>query len=225
MVRILVVEDDPNILKLLPSDLELEGYTVFTAKDGLEGLERARTLKPDLLILDIMLPKMNGYDVCRSLRKDGSEIPIMMLTAKGQEADKVIGLDIGADDYVTKPFGGMELLARVKALLRRHKRQLDKMEKIKFDDVAINFKSMEALKKGKPIALTAKEFQILELLVRHRGEVVSRRMFLEEIWGYEDMPSTRTVDNQVLTLRQKLSPKDAEAYIVTIHGVGYKFVA
>lgn len=223
MVRILVVEDDPNILKLLPSDLELEGYTVFTAKDGIEGLDRARTLKPDLLILDIMLPQMNGYDVCRALRKDGSEIPIIMLTAKGQEADKVIGLDMGADDYVTKPFGGMELLARVKALLRRHKRQLDKMEKIKFDDISINFKGMEALKKGKPIALTAKEFQILELLVRHRGEVVSRRQFLEEIWGYDDMPSTRTVDNQVLTLRQKLHPKDTEAYIATIHGVGYKF--
>src|SRR5882762_2352764 len=154
MVRILVIEDDPNILKLLPSDLELEGYTVITAKDGMEGLDRARTVKPDLIILDIMLPKMNGYDICRTLRKDGSETPIIMLTAKGQEADKVIGLDMGADDYVTKPFGGMELLARVKALLRRHKRQLDKMEKIKFDDVAINFKSMEALKKGKPIALT-----------------------------------------------------------------------
>jgi DNA-binding response OmpR family regulator len=223
MVRILVIEDDPNILKLLPSDLELEGYTVITAKDGMEGLDRARTVKPDLIILDIMLPKMNGYDICRTLRKDGSDTPIIMLTAKGQEADKVIGLDMGADDYVTKPFGGMELLARVKALLRRHKRQLDKMEKIKFDDVAINFKSMEALKKGKPIALTAKEFQILELLVRHRGEVVSRRQFLEEIWGYEDMPSTRTVDNQVLTLRQKLSPKDTEAYITTIHGIGYKF--
>jgi len=225
MARILVIEDDPNILKLLPSDLELEGYTVFTAKDGMEGLDRARSLKPDLIILDIMLPKMNGYDVCRTLRKDGSETPIMMLTAKGQEADKVIGLDIGADDYVTKPFGGMELLARVKALLRRHKRELDKLEKIKFDDISVNFKSMEAVKKGKPIALTAKEFQILELLVRHRGDVVSRRQFLEEIWGYEDMPSTRTVDNQVLTLRQKLHPKDTEAYIATIHGVGYKFTA
>jgi len=225
MARILVIEDDPNILKLLPSDLELEGYTVFTAKDGMEGLDRARSLKPDLIILDIMLPKMNGYVVCRTLRKDGSETPIMMLTAKGQEADKVIGLDIGADDYVTKPFGGMELLARVKALLRRHKRELDKLEKIKFDDISVNFKSMEAVKKGKPIALTAKEFQILELLVRHRGDVVSRRQFLEEIWGYEDMPSTRTVDNQVLTLRQKLHPKDTEAYIATIHGVGYKFTA
>ncbi len=225
MVRILVVEDDPNILELLPSDLELEGYTVFTAKDGLEGLERAKTLKPDLMILDVMLPKMSGYDVCRALRRDGSEMPIIMLTAKGQEADKVIGLDFGADDYVTKPFGGMELMARVKALLRRHKRVLDKVEKVKFDDVVVNFKRMEASKKGKPISLSPKEYQILELLLRHRGEVVSRRQFLEEIWGYDEMPSTRTVDNQLVTLRQKLSPKDPETYIVTIHGVGYKFIA
>ncbi len=224
MARILLIEDDPNILKLIPSDLELEGHIVFTAKDGMEGLDRARSLKPDLIILDIMLPKMNGYDICRTLRKDGSEVPIIMLTAKGQEADKVIGLEMGADDYVTKPFGGMELMARVKALLRRHKRQLDKLEKVKFDDILIDFKGMEATRKGKSISLTAKEFQLLELLVRHKNQVVSRRQFLEEIWGYEDMPSTRTVDNQILTLRQKLDPKDPEAYITTIHGVGYKFV-
>jgi two-component system alkaline phosphatase synthesis response regulator PhoP len=224
MVRILVVEDDPKILKLLSSDLELEGYSVLTAKDGVEGLEQAKNMKPDLIILDVMMPKMNGYDVCRALRKDGSDIPIIMLTAKGQEAEKVVGLEIGADDYVTKPFGGMELMARVKALLRRHKRELDKIETITFDDVSVDFKKMEASKKGKPIALTAKEFQILELLVRHRGEVVSRQKFLEDIWGYEEMPSTRTVDNQMATLRQKLSPKDVEVYIRTVHGVGYKFV-
>ncbi len=224
MVRILVVEDDPTILKLLSGDLELEGYTVSTAKDGLEGLEKAKTLKPDLLILDVMMPKMNGYDVCRALRKDGSDIPIIMLTARGQEAEKVVGLNQGADDYVTKPYGSMELIARVKALLRRHKRVLDKVEKIKFGDVQVDFKRMEATRKGKPLSLTVKEFQMLELLVRHRGEVVSRQQFLEDVWGYEEMPSTRTVDNRVVTLRQKVSPQDPEAYIATIHGVGYKFV-
>ncbi len=223
MARILVVEDDPKILKLLAGDLELEGYLVTTAVDGEQGLERAKSLKPDLMILDVMMPKMSGYDVCRALRKDGSDMPIIMLTAKGQETEKIVGLDLGADDYVTKPFSGMELMARVKALLRRHKRELDKVEKVEFDGLAVDFKKMEAARKGKPIALTAKEFQILELLIRHRGEVVSRRQFLEEVWGYDEMPSTRTVDNQVLTLRQKLSPKDTEAYIVTIHGVGYKF--
>jgi DNA-binding response OmpR family regulator len=225
MARILVVEDDPKILKLLSSDLELEGYSVFTAKDGEEGLERARKQKPDLMILDVMMPKMNGYDVCRSLRKDGSDVPIILLTAKGQESEKVVGLDLGADDYVTKPFGGMELMARVKALLRRHKRELDKLEKTEFDDVKVDFKKMEATKKGKSIALTAKEYQILELLIRNKGNVVSREQFLQDVWGYEDLPSTRTVDNQVLSLRQKLSPKDTDGYITTVHGVGYKFTA
>jgi DNA-binding response OmpR family regulator len=225
MVRILVVEDDSTLSKLLASDLELEGYSVITAKDGLEGLEQAKTLNPDLILLDIRLPKMNGYDVCRALRKDGSDVPIIMLTAKGQETEKVVGLDHGADDYMTKPYGSMELIARVRALLRRHKRHLDKVEKTKFDDVTVDFPRMEATKKGKPIELTRKEFQILELLVRHRGEVVSRRQFLEEVWGYDEMPSTRTVDNRVMQLRHKLSPENPEAYIISVHGSGYKFIA
>ncbi|MFA5975134.1 MAG: response regulator transcription factor [Elusimicrobiota bacterium] len=225
MIRILVIEDDSTILKLLSSDLELEGYSVATAKDGVDGLEQAKKLQPDLIILDLMLPKMSGYDVCRSLRKDGSDIPILMLTARSQEVEKVVGFEQGADDYVTKPYGSMELIARVKALLRRHKRELSKVEQVTFADVTVNFKRMEAIRNGQPIALTAKEFQILELLIRYRGQVVSRRQFLEEIWGYEEMPTTRTVDNRVAILRQKLSPKNAEAYIVSIHGVGYKFIA
>jgi two-component system alkaline phosphatase synthesis response regulator PhoP len=224
MVRILIVEDDPKMRKLLAGDLELEGYAVVTAQDGEEGLERAKALQPDLILLDVMMPKMSGYDVCRTLRNEGSDVPILMLTAKGQEAEKVLGLDRGADDYVTKPFGSMELLSRIKALLRRHRRELDKVTQTSFDDVKVNFKRMEATKKGKPIDLTAKEFQILELLIRHRGEVISRQQFLEEVWGYDEMPTTRTVDNQILTLRRKLSPKDPEAYIVTIHSAGYKFV-
>lgn len=225
MTRILVVEDDPKIVKLLASDLELEGYRVIIAKDGAEGLEIAKREKPDLIILDVMMPKMDGYDVCRSLRKEGCDTPILMLTAKGQETEKVVGLDMGADDYVAKPFGGLELMARVKALLRRHTRELKKLEKAEFDGLAIDFKRMEATNAGKPVPLTLKEFQILELLLRHKGEVVSRRQFLEEIWGYDEMPSTRTVDNQVLTLRQKIWGKGYEekSRIVTVHGAGYKF--
>jgi DNA-binding response OmpR family regulator len=226
MTRILIVEDDPKLVKLLSSDFELEGYIVSTANNGLDGYEKAKREKPDLIILDVMMPKMNGYDVCRGLRKDGCDTPILMLTAKGQETEKVVGLDIGADDYVTKPFSGMELLARVKALLRRHKRELQKVEAVEFDTIKIDFRRMEATRADKPFDLTAKEFQILELLIRHEGEVISRRQFLEEIWGYDEMPTTRTVDNQILTLRQKLSNKDPKAkdYIQTIHGVGYKFV-
>jgi DNA-binding response OmpR family regulator len=226
MTRILVVEDDPKISKLLVSDLELEGYIVNTAKDGFEGLEQAKRVKPDLIILDVMMPKMSGYDVCRALRKDGSDVPIIMLTAKGQEGEKVVGLGLGADDYVTKPFSGLELMARVKALLRRHKRELEKVESVDFDDIHVDFKKMEASKEKKALSLTPKEFQILELLVRHKGEVVSRRQFLEEIWGYDEAPSTRTVDNQVLTLRQKLFGKNSNdvSRIITIHGAGYKFI-
>jgi len=222
MIRVLVVEDDPTICKLLASDLELEGYLVTTAKDGVDGLMQAKTLKPDLILLDISLPKMTGYDVCRTLRRDGSDVLIVMLTARGQEAEKVVGLDLGADDYIAKPYGSMELLARVRALLRRHKRQLDKVEQSSFGDIMVDFGRMEATKGGKPLSLTKKEFQILELLLRHRGQVVSRDQFLQEIWGYEELPSTRTVDNRVMALRHKLSPENPEAYILSVHGSGYR---
>jgi DNA-binding response OmpR family regulator len=222
--RVLVIEDDADLVKLIMSGLRLEGYSVFSAKNGVEGLDEVRRIKPDLVILDVMMPKMNGYDVCRALRQEKNDVPIILLTAKGQENDKVIGLELGADDYVTKPFGAMELIARVKALLRRHKRILDKVKVFEAGDIRIDFKRMEATCGGKPLPLTPKEFEVLELLIRHRGEVVSRQQFLEEVWGYEEMPTTRTVDNQIVALRQKLSPKDPEAYIATIHGIGYKFV-
>jgi DNA-binding response OmpR family regulator len=224
MIRVLVIEDDPTICKLLAGDLELEGYSVTTAQDGLDGLTQARTLKPDLILLDIHLPKMTGYDVCRSLRRDGSDVLIIMLTARGQETEKVVGLDLGADDYIAKPYGSMELLARVRALLRRHKRQLDKIEQSAFGDITVDFGRMEATKGGHPITLTKKEFQMLELLLRHRGQVVSRDQFLQEIWGYEQLPSTRTVDNRVMALRHKLSPENPEAYIISVHGSGYRLV-
>src|ERR1035437_5586648 len=148
MIRVLVVEDDPTICELLASDLELEGYTVKTAKDGLEGLTQAKTFKPDLILLDIQLPKMTGYDVCRSLRRDGSDVLIVMLTARGHEAEKVVGLDLGADDYIAKPYSSMELLARVRALLRRHKGQLDKVEQSSFGEITGEFKGMEAHRRG-----------------------------------------------------------------------------
>jgi DNA-binding response OmpR family regulator len=225
MTNILVVEDDPKLRKLLAGDLELEGYEVLTAADGLEGLELAHRQRPDLIILDLMMPKMSGYDVCRTLRKERMDTLILMLTARGQESDKVVGLELGADDYVTKPFGGLELLARVKALLRRRQREAEKLESVAFGDIQVNFKRMEAARHGKPFALTPKEFEILELLVRNRGEVISRERFLHEVWGYEeDLPTTRTVDNQVLSLRQKLGGRSPDAYIVTVHGAGYKFV-
>ena len=229
MTRILLVEDDAKVSKLVADDLELEGYRVRTAFDGLAGLEAARTERPDLVILDVMMPKMTGLDVCRALRKEGFDRPILMLTAKGQEAEKVVGLDLGADDYVTKPIGSLELRARIKALLRRHQRHEAPLEAVDFGDVHVDFKRMEATKKNKSLALTRKEFQILELLLRRRGEVVSREKFLEEIWGYEtdELPTTRTVDTQIMTLRQKLAGRsgDTSDYIETVHGAGYKFIA
>jgi two-component system alkaline phosphatase synthesis response regulator PhoP len=225
MTRVLVVEDDPRLAKLLEGDLELEGYKVDVAKDGLEGLEKARRQKPDLILLDVMLPKMNGYDVCRAIRKDDAETPILFLTAKGQESEKVVGFSFGADDYVVKPFSGLELMARIKALLRRRQREAEKVTAVEFDGVRVDFKRMEAERGKKELGLTPKEFQILEYLVRHKGEVVTRQKLLEDVWGYDALPSTRTVDNQVLTLRQKLGGKDKDAHIVTVHGVGYKFVA
>jgi len=224
VTRILIVEDDSTISKLLSVDLELEGYNVVTAADGVAGLEAAKTLKPDLILLDIGLPKMSGYDVCRSIRRDGTDVPIILLTARGQEAEKVMGLDLGADDYIAKPYGSMELIARVRALLRRQKRHLDKVEDVSFGDIRVNFSRMELTKAGKPVALTDKEMRMLELLVRYKGQVVRREQFLQEIWGYEELPSTRTIDNRVMALRKKLSPENPEAYIVSIHGSGYKFV-
>jgi len=224
MVHILIVEDDPGISKLLAKDLERHGYKATIAKDGLEGLDQANALKPDLIILDLRLPKMDGYEVCRSLREAGSDVLIIMLTAKGQEAEKVLGLEKGADDYVTKPFSTMELLARIQSLLRRHKREQVKAERFQFDDFMVDFARMEMTKKGKPITLTTKEFQMLELFIRCRGKVVSRDQFLQEVWGFELKPTTRTVDNRLMALRRKLSPENPEKYILGIHGSGYKFI-
>jgi len=199
--RILIIEDEPDLLRGLALNLKAEGYGVLTASRGDAGVEQALRDRPDLVLLDIMLPGMNGLDVCRELRRKGFEAPIIMLTAKAEEVDRVVGLEIGADDYVTKPFGIRELLARIRARLRRH---APLATGLRLGPVEIDFDKHEATRDGQRVELTGKEFDVLRLLARHRGEIVTRDRLLEEVWGYETYPTTRTVDNHILRLRQKL---------------------
>jgi DNA-binding response OmpR family regulator len=223
--RILIIEDEPDLLRGLALNLKAEGYSVLTASRGDAGIQQALRERPELILLDIMLPGMNGLDVCRELRKKGFEAPIIMLTAKAEEMDRVVGLEIGADDYVTKPFGLRELLARIRVRLRRHAPVAEGGAKLRFGSVEVHFEKHEAWREGKRIDLTAKEFEVLRLLARHRGEIVTRDRLLEEVWGYESYPTTRTVDNHILRLRQKLEedPSDPR-YILSVYGEGYKFV-
>lgn len=226
MSVILVVEDDPAILRGLADNLRFESYEVLTAEDGESGYKLLMEKKPDLLILDLMLPRMSGYEVCRKARAAGITTPIMMLTARGEEADRVLGLDLGADDYVSKPFSIRELLARVRAILRRAQPAAVLPDELRFGDVMVDFRSYEARKGGSPLEMTPKEFQVLRLLASRSGEVVTRDELLNEVWGYENYPTTRTVDNHVATLRAKieLDPANPE-HLRTVHGVGYKFIA
>jgi DNA-binding response OmpR family regulator len=226
MSVILVVEDDPAILRGLTDNLRFESYEVLTATDGESGYKVLAEKQPDLLILDLMLPRMSGYEVCRKARAAGITTPIMMLTARGEEADRVLGLDLGADDYVSKPFSIRELLARVRAILRRAQPAAALPDELRFGDVEVDFRSYEARKGGSPLEMTPKEFQVLRLLAARSGEVVTRDELLNEVWGYENYPTTRTVDNHVATLRAKieLDPANPE-HLRTVHGVGYKFVA
>lgn len=226
MSLILVVEDDPAILRGLVDNLRFESYEVVTATNGEAGLEMIRNRKPDLILLDLMLPKLSGYEVCRKIRAEGNPTPVLMLTARGEEADRVVGLDLGADDYVTKPFSVRELLARIRALLRRTQPPKTPLpDELRFDDVVIDFRCYEATKGGRPLEMTRKEFGILRLLAARGGEVISRDELLNEVWGYESYPSTRTVDNHVAGLRAKLERDPAEPrHLKTVHGVGYKFV-
>ena len=226
MSRILVVEDEPALLRGLKDNLRLESYDVLTASDGEEGYALATEHKPDLIILDLMLPKMSGYEICRKLRSQGVTTPILILTARGEEADRVLGLDLGADDYVTKPFSIRELLARVRALLRRMQPATpSEAAKITFSDVSIDFLRYEALKGGQPVELTRKEFGIIRFLSSRAGVVVSRDELLNEVWGYDAYPTTRTVDNHIASLRAKLEPDPANPrHFLTVHGVGYKFL-
>jgi two-component system alkaline phosphatase synthesis response regulator PhoP len=228
MKRILVIEDEPQMLLGLRDNLELEGYEVQTASDGDEGLARAASFSPDLVILDVMLPKKNGFDVCRELRARAITTPIVMLTARSAETDKVLGLELGADDYVTKPFSITELLARVRAVLRRtttQKAAPPTSEMVRIGDIEIDFKLHQARRGKTRIDFTAREFDLLRYFVQHTGQVVTREQILNEVWGYEEFPTTRTIDNFVAKLRQKIErAPHAPEHILTIHGSGYKFV-
>ncbi len=225
MSLILAIEDDPAILRGLSDNLRFESYDVLTAADGESGYQMIRQKKPDLIILDLMLPKLSGYEICRKVRAEGIQTPILMLTARGEEADRVLGLDLGADDYVAKPFSIRELLARIRAILRRAEPAKVMPDELRFDDIEINFRSYEARKGGSSLEMTRKEFQILRLLASREGEVVTRDELLNEVWGYENYPTTRTVDNHIAGLRAKIEADPAEPQrLRTVHGVGYKFV-
>ena len=225
MTRVLVVEDDAAILRGLTDNLEAESYVVLTARDGEAGYAILEQEEPDLVILDLMLPKLSGYEICQRARSEGMTVPILMLTAKGTESDRVLGLDLGADDYVTKPFSVRELLARVRALLRRGQSAAAVPDELEFDDVVVDFRSFEARKGGEVIKLTRKEFGTLRFLAGRRGEVVRRDELLREVWNYKRHPTTRTVDNHVASLRSKIEkdPSDPR-HLLTVHRVGYKLV-
>ena len=222
--RIFLIEDEPGIVLTLSDRLTREGYAVDSAADGESGLERASKEPFDLLLLDLMLPRMSGFDVCRELRKRGIETPVIMLTARGQVVDKVVGLKLGADDYVTKPFEMAELLARVEAHLRRVPATPHPAEGYMFGDIRVDFRRAEATKDGQPLELSAREFQLLRYFLEHRGATLTREELLNEVWGYNSMPSTRTVDVHVAWLRQKVEPNPRHPqFILTVHGMGYKF--
>jgi len=222
--RLLLVEDEPGLVMTLTDRLVREGYAVETSVDGESGLERAAGEAFDLVLLDVMLPRLNGFDLLRELRRRGIETPVIMLTARGQVVDKVVGLKLGADDYVTKPFEMMELVARIEAKLRRTPAPAHPAEGYQFDEVRIDFRRAEVTRAGAPLELSAREFQLLRYFIEHRGATLTREELLKEVWGYNAMPSTRTVDVHVAWLRQKIEPNPRHPqFILTIHGMGYKF--
>ena len=225
MKRILVIEDEPAILRGLADSFRFESYEVVTAGDGETGYQLAKKENPDLIVLDLMLPRLSGYEVCQRLRKEGMNTPILMLTARSEEADRVLGLDLGADDYVAKPFAVRELMARVRALLRRAKPSAAAIDRLEFDDVVVDFLTYEATKAGQRLEMARKEFQILRALASRAGQVVTREELLNQVWGYEVYPTTRTVDTHVGQLRAKLERNPAEPRrLLTVHGVGYRWV-
>jgi len=226
MPKVLIVEDDESMGTALKDGFSYEGYEVAFATDGATGLQMAKEQAPDLILLDVMLPKMSGFDVCKEIRACGSAVPIIMLTARGQEIDKVLGLKLGADDYVTKPFGFMELMARVEALLRRASGQSGRTESFTFGDVSADFKKGEVRRKGKLLDMSARELKLLQYMIEHRGQVIPRDRLLDEVWGYDEAPMTRTVDMHVAKLRKKIEAKPHDPqFLLTIHGLGYKFNA
>ena len=222
MHKILIVEDDKNILTGLVDNLTMEGYKTIIARDGQTALKQVKEKTPDIIILDIMLPKLNGLEVCKKLKADRVNVPIIILSAKAQESDKVIGLELGADDYITKPFSPRELLVRIKAVLRRVYSPAKVEDTYKFNDIIIDFKRYQVFKKGKEVKFTAAEFKILKLLIANKGEPVSRHKILGEIWS--ENVTTRTVDTHIWSLREKLEDKSSHPkHIITVHRIGYKF--
>jgi len=224
--KILILEDDPGILLSLKDELESEGYIVFEAEDGGKGLALIKEKKPDLIILDIMLPVFDGYEICKRLRMEGDTTPIIMLTVKDKEIDKVLGLELGADDYVTKPFSLREVLARVKAILRRAEERTKDLDNYSFGQIELDFKKYEAKKKDKRLDLTPLEFHMLKLLIQKKGEVLSRDDFLDKIWGEDNMcVSFRTVDSHIANIRKKIEDDPSNPkHITSVRGVGYKFI-
>jgi len=224
MTRILIVEDDPAMAVALRDGFEFEQYQVEMAADGLEGARLANAGGFDLIVLDVMLPKQSGLDVCKDLRANGNRTPIIMLTARGQEIDKIVGLKLGADDYVTKPFSFMELLARVEAIIRRFSKTPSE-EEVAFGNVKLDFRTYQATRESKPLDLTPREFHILRYFIDHANEVVSREALLNHVWGYDSSAFTRTVDTHMARLRQKIEPMPADPrHLITVHRSGYKFV-
>jgi two-component system alkaline phosphatase synthesis response regulator PhoP len=223
--RILLVEDEPGVRLTVEDRLKSEGYHVESAADGEEGSKRATSEPFDLVILDVMLPKRSGFDVCRDLRQKGVKTPVLMLSARTQVADRVVGLKLGADDYLMKPFAMAELLARIEARLRRPEADTPRPGSYRFGEVTVDFRRAEVEWSGRPVSLSAKEFQLLRYFVENRGASLSRDELLDKVWGYDAMPSTRTVDVHVAWLRRKIEPNPRHPqYILTLHGLGYKFV-
>ena len=229
MSKILIVEDEPNIRMGLTDNLQFEGFDVDIAEDGESGLKMILKCNYDLIILDVMMPKMSGFDVCRTVRSKNIDTPIILLTAKGEEIDKVLGLELGADDYITKPFSLRELLARIKAILRRANTSTqnnDQGNEVTIGKLRVNFNTYSAKIDGEITKMSHKEFEILKFLLKHKNETVSRNELLEKIWGYEEQPTTRTVDNFILKLRQKIEENpNHPTIILTAHGIGYKLLA
>lgn len=220
----MIIEDDVSILRGLKDNLEYEGYNTCAEMNGAEGLKSALSKDYDLILLDIMLPGMNGHEICKRLKREKPDLPVVMITARGSEMDKVSGLDIGADDYITKPFSIAELLARVRAVLRRYNHTNHNPNKVMFGNVVLDFKKYQAFVNDKEVKLSSKEFAILKYFLKHKGEAIHRHDLLNEVWGYDSMPTTRTVDNFILDLRKKLEKNPSKPeHIISVRGIGYRF--
>lgn len=225
MTKLLLVEDDPAIRLAITESLVAENYTVDEANNATEAFKKISEKNYDLILLDLILPDMDGIELCNKLRNEEIKVPIIMVTSRKDEIDKIIGLEIGADDYITKPFSMRELLARIKALLRRVSFDSSNLSEHSFGNVSVDFRKFEAFKDGKPIKLSATEFRVLHYFIQHEGEVISRDKFLDDVWGYDSFPTTRTVDNFILSLRKKIEDNPAEPkHLITVHKIGYKFI-